>query len=183
DVVHRQCGAGDVEQAVDFGHGRADAPQRTHPSPQANEVLLDLFEPLRKVDSGGCHERRPTLRDLSIIVNQRRADYKLGRARTLTRGLQPLLLPSPPLRGERGLGVRGVGFAPSLRNPSPRWGEGRLNRITTNRSKAGKRAVPPSPTLILRFLCILFLHSLCSSSSSVFFPRPAGAGAPPCIPW
>ena len=43
-VVHRERFAGDVEQAVNAGHRRVDAPERTHGAPEVDELAFDLGE-------------------------------------------------------------------------------------------------------------------------------------------
>src|SRR5207249_3414353 len=55
DVVHRQGRPRQVQQAVDAGHGRADAPQRTHRPPQLDELVFDLFEASGEVGLGDFH--------------------------------------------------------------------------------------------------------------------------------
>ncbi len=55
DVIHRQSGAGDIEQAVDLRHRRADAPERTHRSPQVDELILDFLQALAQVGPSDFH--------------------------------------------------------------------------------------------------------------------------------
>ena len=54
-VVHGEGGPGDVQQAVNFRHGRANAPQRTHAPPQPHERFLDFVKLLLQVRLAGFH--------------------------------------------------------------------------------------------------------------------------------